>query len=148
MGDAVPASFDDGEFPVAAPVPTDRGIDRSAGRIRMSLHHRVIPLVDGALLERSLEHRVRTFGQRHHHHPRGSGVKALDDALALMNARGADPKSRRSQAAEHGGAMPADTRMRRDSRRLIDGHDVVIGVQDGHVCHLDRRVLHRRRRFR
>ena len=61
MGNAVPAALDDGEFPVATPMPTDRRIDRSAGRIRMSLHHSVLPLVDGALLERPLEHRVGTL---------------------------------------------------------------------------------------
>src|SRR5271163_5230449 len=46
VSEAVPAIFGDGELPLVAVVPTDRCVDRAAGRIRMSLHQRVIALVD------------------------------------------------------------------------------------------------------
>ena len=85
VGDAVPATLDNGELPVISSVAADRGVDRPAGWVRMSLHHSVIPLVHGALFERSLEHCVGPLGQRHHHHPGGSDVQTLHDALALMD---------------------------------------------------------------
>ncbi len=102
----------DREFPVVAAVPPDRRVDGPAGRIRMSLHQRVIALVDRALLERPLEHGVGALGERHHHHPGGADVEAMHDALPLVHAGGGDPVTGSGQAAEHRRPGPAHRRVR------------------------------------
>ena len=107
-----------------------------------------VELVDGALLEGALEHRVRTLGDRHHHDTRRADVEAVHDALAFMDPRRADPKARRGKAAEHRRPVPSDGRVRGHAGRLVDRDDVGIGVKDLHALDLDGRILHRRRRFR
>ncbi len=147
VGEAVPAVLGHRELPLAAAVTSDRRVDGPAGRIRMSLHQRVIALVDGALFERPLEQGVGALGQRHHHHPGRADVEAVHNALPLGHTRGGDPVTGGGQATEHRGSGPAHRRVRGHRRRLVDRDDVVVGVQDRHALDVDRRVLQRRGRL-
>ena len=57
----------------------------------------------------------------------------MHDAGALGGARGRDPEAGRGERAEHGRAVPAHGRMRRDADRLVDHDDVVVVVHDREV---------------
>src|ERR1700737_2910024 len=98
----------DRELPVVPAVPADRRIDGPAGRIRMALHQCVVTLFDGALLERPLELGVGALGEGHHHDTRCADVKAVHDALSLVDSRRADPETRCGKATNTRRPVPSD----------------------------------------
>ena len=106
-----------------------------AQRVRVPLDQRVVGLVDRALLERPLEHGVGALRLGDHHQPAGADVEPVHDALPLGRAAGRDPVARRGQAADHGGAGPARAGVGGHPDRLVDDHDVVVVVHDGHPRH-------------
>ena len=55
VGDRLAAIPAHGHFLAGIRVAVDRGVYGAARRIRMTLHHRVVPLVDSAFLERQEE---------------------------------------------------------------------------------------------
>ena len=105
VGDAVPTAFGDRELPVVSAVAADRRVDGSAGRVGVALHQSVIALLDVALLERPLEHRVRAFGDRDHHHAGRADVETMHNALPLMDSRRADAKPCGGQTAQYRGPL-------------------------------------------
>ena len=103
-----PAAGDDGELVVGGRVPVDRarrscrasGPD-GPGRARVAL-------VDGALLERPLQRRVRPLALGHRHDAGRAGVEAVHDALPLGRAarRRAGSPSRPGPAMTVGPVQP------------------------------------------
>ena len=111
----------------------------------MALDDGVVALVDGALLERPLEHGVGVLGLRDDHHPGRADVETVHDALALVGAGGTHAAAGRGQPAQDGRPVPAAGGVRRDADGLVDHDDVVVLVQDREPGHdLGRRGDHRR----
>jgi hypothetical protein len=136
--DGVLAVRRDREPPARPGMPADRRVDRAGGRIGVALHDRVVDLADLAIVELPLEFGVRALGLRDHHEPTRAHVEAVHDAGALSGAGRTDAESRRREGAEHRRALPADRRMRGDSRGLVDHDDVVVVMHDREVGHDDR----------
>ena len=87
-----------------------------------------VALVDGALLERPLEHRVGVLALGHDHHAGRAGVEAVHDALPFGRARGRDAVAHRGQPLHDRRPGPARARVRRHPDRLVDHHHVVVVV--------------------
>ena len=64
---------------IMAPGATDGRIDRALDWIQVPLHHGVVDLVAGPLLELSLQFGVGTIALGQHHHATGAGVQAMHD---------------------------------------------------------------------
>src|SRR5262245_17430980 len=60
-------SHDDRPLVVVRRVPVDRSVDGAAKRVRMTLHQRVISLIDPAVAEGPLERGIGSLGLRYHH---------------------------------------------------------------------------------
>src|SRR5215469_18115336 len=81
---------DDGESAIAGRVTADGSIDRAAERIGMTLHERVIDLVDSPIPERLLERTVGGLTLRHDHDACRAGIQSVHDALAFGSPAGGD----------------------------------------------------------
>lgn len=144
VGDGMTTILDHGKFPVVTAMPADGRIDCAAGWIRMPLHESVIALLNPPVFEGSLELGVGLLGQRYDHHPGGSNVQAVHDPLAFGNTGRRHPEAGRCESTEHGRPGPADGGVGGDACRLVDGNQIVVGIEDLHALdHLDA-VLRRR----
>ena len=101
----------------------------------MPLHHRVIDLLDLALLEGALQSDVRGLGLGDDHEAARADVQAVHDPLAFGGAGRRDGVPARREGAQDRGALPADARMRGDARRFVDHDDVVVVVDDAEIGH-------------
>ena len=96
----------------------------------MTLHERVVALVDRALAEGLLERGVGALALGDHHQPGRADVEAVHDALPLGRAGRRDAVAQRpASAADDGRPGPARARMGRDPDRLVDHDDVVVVVE-------------------
>ena len=118
------------ELVVRLRVPADRGVDGALERVGVALHQRVVDLVDVAVAEGVLEHRVGVLGLADHHHARRADVEPLHDPLPLRGAAGRDLEAGRGQVSDHGRAGPAGRRVHGDAHRLADHHDRRVVVDD------------------
>ncbi len=137
MRDGVLAGVHDRELVVVAGVAADRRVDGADERVGQALHERVVGLVDRALLEGPLEHRVGALALgADHHQARGADVEPVHDALALAGpARSRCGSRRRPRPPSTFGPVQPDARVRGDADRLVDDDDVVVVVDDGHAGH-------------
>ncbi|SKY35456.1 Uncharacterised protein [Mycobacteroides abscessus subsp. abscessus] len=146
VGDARLAVRGDRELPVGSPMTSDRRVDGPGRRIEVTLHQRVVPLVDLTVAERALEQRVSVLRRRDNHQPRRSDVEARHDALPFGRAGGRDPETRGVQRADDGWPAPPQRRMGSHADGLVDDDDV--GVVVDHRQVFDRCRLYSQRLVR
>ena len=114
--DAGPSLGHHRELVVRLGVPPDRCVDRALERVGVALHQRVVDLVDVAVAERVLEHRVGVLGLADDHHARRADVQPLHDPLPLRGAAGRDLEPGRGQVTDHGRARSSRARGARRRR--------------------------------
>lgn len=122
-------------------MPTDRRIDRARERVGMPLNHRVIDLLDRALLEGALEVRVGGLGLGDDHQAARADVEPVHHALTLGRTAGRDPEAGGRQRTHHRRPLPTEGGMGRNTGRLVDHDDVVIIEDDPEFGHRDRNDL-------
>src|SRR5215472_7963423 len=137
---------DDREPAVAGWVPANRRVYGAAQRIGMSLHERVIPLINGAEPERLLKRAVGGFALGDDHHAGSARVQPVDYALSFSRTAGRDRMPGGEQTLEDRWPGPAGCRMRGHPDGLIHHDDVRILIQNaeswygfGAGCQRDRR---------
>ncbi|CAB4852130.1 unannotated protein [freshwater metagenome] len=108
----------------------DRRVNGAARGIHLALHHRVVDLLDGAVLELALEQGVGTFALRDDHQTGRADVETVHDPLTLSRARGRDPVASARESTHDRGPVPPRRGVGRDAHGLVDNDDVVVVVHD------------------
>mgnify|MGYP006145339561 CR=1 FL=1 len=89
-----------------------RGVDGPAQRVGVALDQRVVGLVDGAVAEGVLQHRVGVLGLGDHHHAGGADVQGSLQARPRVHAAEQVAHVARAAAQQHAG---------RQARAMSDG---------------------------
>ena len=117
-------------------MPADRSINSPHERIRQSLYQGMIYLLNGTILKGTFKLGICPLAARHHHKPASADVQPVHNPLTLRRPGGSHGNAFSQKSRKNSRPMPPVRRMRGNTSRFIDHHNIVIAIDYAEAIYL------------